>query len=710
MTRFLNPYHFIPVQSKLSTRSRGVDRDRPWEEQLGHIAHDRYHAETKSGRIICRLETATPTVIGGNQEKLEDESTRIHPFKRNDQPAIPGTTLRGLISSLAEAASNSALRILTDNRYSRRAEVREVGARIEDHSALGLIVEKEGALYLRPLAAPFISMELRADDHDHARFLPPGYRKMFPQKYPPLRVFREKRFFESLPSHSANNPKCLVLENVNFSYKIKEFRNKKILMGLFVGPGRGSYRVIPRVMYTDNRSEEILTNKYEYFLFYPKGIEKKLDIGTDIFPIEPEALDRLERLARERGEAENEKRRKKGKDPLPFALKGAVPFEKRDYRLADQDIVFFRPNQAGDRVEEVWVSQIWRKEVPRTTHGFFRSINPELLPFNKDRKQLTPAEALFGFVEVNPKTEKNEAPEEGEDRPPSLALAGRVRFHDAVFGGCPNGGPFLQEVPLKILASPKPPCPSFYFNNTKDRSGSYISKMELDDHPEDYWPKGRKQYWSFQGHYEGDKENLKQKCRVTPLMAGCRFYFYLDFENLTEWEVGLLLYALQPAAPSWDFHHKIGLGKPLGLGSIRIQVCSVRLIDRTRRYAQDDPFASRYHRVWENPPEETDEYEEYLIRIRENGMESTEPAEWLAEAGQCFTRDMDPAIREAIEKMGREVEDHPVSYPVTRDQQPGAETENFKWFQNNDRSKADQQGLKPLDALKDDELPLLRTN
>ena len=40
----------------------------------------------------------------------------------------------------------------------------------------------------------------------------------------------------------------------------------------------------------------------------------------------------------------------------------------------------------------------------------------------------------------------------------------------------------------------------------------------------------------------------------------------VDFDNLSPRELGLLLYALKPAE---GFRHKLGMGKPIGLGGVR---------------------------------------------------------------------------------------------------------------------------------------------
>ena len=72
-------------------------------------------------------------------------------------------------------------------------------------------------------------------------------------------------------------------------------------------------------------------------------------------------------------------------------------------------------------------------------------------------------------------------------------------------------------------------------------------------------------------------------------MPGGVFRFELAFENLTDWELGALLWALAlPDTPHGA--HLLGLGKPIGLGALKTTIRQVTLIDRPARY--QDPFAS----------------------------------------------------------------------------------------------------------------------
>lgn len=67
---------------------------------------------------------------------------------------------------------------------------------------------------------------------------------------------------------------------------------------------------------------------------------------------------------------------------------------------------------------------------------------------------------------------------------------------------------------------------------------------------------------------------------MQPVKSGVQFRGRIRFENLTDLELGAILHALQ--LPD-GCCHRIGMGKPLGLGSIRIHA-RLRLVDRVARY------------------------------------------------------------------------------------------------------------------------------
>lgn len=65
---------------------------------------------------------------------------------------------------------------------------------------------------------------------------------------------------------------------------------------------------------------------------------------------------------------------------------------------------------------------------------------------------------------------------------------------------------------------------------------------------------------------------------IKPIKRNIKFKSRIRFENLTKEELGALLFVLD--LPE-NHYHKIGMGKPLGLGSIEIKP-SLFIVDRKR--------------------------------------------------------------------------------------------------------------------------------
>jgi CRISPR/Cas system CSM-associated protein Csm3 (group 7 of RAMP superfamily) len=157
--------------------------------------------------------------------------------------------------------------------------------------------------------------------------------------------------------------------------------------------------------------------------------------------------------------------------------------------------------------------------------------------------------------------------------------ATRVYFEDSV---CLNPI-YSDNCLLKILASPKPTSFQLYLEQP---NGVNTEKNNL-KHWNDPEAKirGFKQYWHKTDNFgykeiEGVQKTPSHPDPIKPLCSNNMFQGKIRFENLTNEELGALVFALD--LPS-DCCHKIGMGKPLGLGTIQIKP-TVVIEDRTERY------------------------------------------------------------------------------------------------------------------------------
>lgn len=189
------------------------------------------------------------------------------------------------------------------------------------------------------------------------------------------------------------------------------------------------------------------------------------------------------------------------------------------------------------------------------------------IPINgiKNKEKIDFANAIFGNTF------------EGEKDPDISPIAGRVFFEDAKLVN-PNNNCLMKEGTPGILLGPKPTSFQLYLeqdSNIIDKLKHYNSATRI---------RGNKFYW----HKSGKKweynnlgnSNEKIKTKIRPVKPNTEFKFRIRYENLSESELGALLFALKlPEGCA----HKIGMGKPYGLGSVQITP-ELYTSDRNERY------------------------------------------------------------------------------------------------------------------------------
>ncbi len=718
---FHNPYHFVPVKEPDFNKEglkwldiekgEGASRQGKLRNRIKHegFSHDKYLPDRFHGRIICTLTTKTPIFVGARRisDGTDSEPARIAPFELEGRPAIPASTLRGMISSVLEAASNSALRVLEKRVLSRRADMRE------SLGAIGMLVKKEnGEMGILPLTLPPLKVKRRDECNGREDYeLADDWQKWTEifKKYPAFPVYvdgyepdgRDKIKYENGRFLEKNKPRSWSAANQEFWYagvpnvsvkdnkihvqnsKTRKTRHSCFILGhnVVVDPQRqaakGHIRGILRVLGIEEREKKIpirvknnkvLGKKHEMFIPFPEDEKCR----NDVLDVE-DALKRFHMMADERAD-------KEGK--YPFELKGMKRSwvdDKNTVRLKEKDLVFFDAEKEGDKyvVSRISLSSIWRMDYGGTVHDCFSGIDPELLPFNHKRKKVSPAELILGFVEEC----KDESKREGDT---ALAYAGRIRFSHGILKEEDGADtPYMREVTLKILDSPKPPCPCMYFYDKQDPK-KFISKNSFKvqktqgDHDPIYLPKGRKFYLHhnldiekqfgrkvqngrtlqpWETHPKNKKSRLKQKARIKPVRENRTYTFHIDFDNLCETELGLLLYSLSPKD---TFLHKIGMGKPLGLGSVAIKVDELRLVERRSRYLNQDPFEGAEARY-------SDTKQQRFMKVFE----------------KCRKNDLEEVLK-ALEQLGDpKMVKARVHTPLTKGQKDEKEEiDTYRWFKD----------------------------
>lgn len=198
-------------------------------------------------------------------------------------------------------------------------------------------------------------------------------------------------------------------------------------------------------------------------------------------------------------------------------------------------------------------------------------------------QQLSGARLLFGYV----RNDENQIGKGVFER-----FAGRIAINHAVSVEKDPERLFVGReaekycIPLKILGQPKASAWEFYLQ--QDESKPVATYGDLPGEAgEDL--SGRKFYRHWKSVAETHirattEEVLSDQATMARFICkkGTKFRFAIRFARLRDWELGALLAVLQPGTLAGEggkqeYAHKLGLGRPLGMGSVRIERQDIRV-------------------------------------------------------------------------------------------------------------------------------------
>lgn len=528
-------------------------------------------------------------------------------------------------------------------------------------------------------------------------------------------------------------------------------------------------RGVLRVMRSNLVERELSdTRKHEVFLPYSLAQEQVRpailaalsmnpalsdgDIASQfhLLPIPQEVLATFHRLSDERTAADNNDdhagdealkpyhpigRPRNAGTVLPVYSGLKAKHSARALRVQHNDLLYFRPNKEGSAIAEISYSSIWRRQVAQTTADWVPS---DLMPaLDADAAlRLSPSELLFGQVFSAPAIAPARASARAAaDSSKGRAFASKLRFGH---GRWINEPSLADPVVLKILATPKPPSPALYLHRTDGLIGVHTAKSDLLVEKKNIAFNGRKRYlhalrrhgdvvWLDSTGRVSNKSNgglppwqtrdagehVNQKVQITPVCEGAAFFFEIEFCNLSEAELQALCAAVQPLT---RFEHKLGMGKPIGLGSALVEPVGLFLLDRPARYRQCSLAvnSNRYVAVWKGPdmPATASGGLKHLaaeVQCAETPGAASPLA--LAAAFMARLKHSDPAVYNAIRLTGDPgAVQHPVHYPqlkpgeLVKASKPGKpqqrsegliESQTYEWFVAHAETQAP--GLAPIE-------------
>jgi len=259
------------------------------------------------------------------------------------------------------------------------------------------------------------------------------------------------------------------------------------------------------------------------------------------------------------------------------------PFDQNRGVLENGRCIFYCQPQAGQPVTLFGQSPNFR--IPYSPQGngkasTARDFIPDFLKDSKDKPAITDiAEAIFGFVR------RDKQPEGIEQ-----SRAGRVFVSDGILN--PNQEEQVRKSQEKeaepiLLSTPKPTTFQHYLvqnSANKNQLKHYASNPPSDTKPGETVIRGHKLYWHKPPHIEVPNDaSDTQTSLIKPIPQGINFSFTIYFENLNEVELGAMLWVLKMAEDE-RYCFSLGMGKPLGMGAVKVKIDELLLGDRTQRY------------------------------------------------------------------------------------------------------------------------------
>jgi len=247
--------------------------------------------------------------------------------------------------------------------------------------------------------------------------------------------------------------------------------------------------------------------------------------------------------------------------------------------------------------------------------------SPDNENIGKEGKEdlLTGARLLLGYVDGDDNTSNKENRLKiGKENSDYVRLAGRISINTAIeqsddfsdldnrfvqYSKTNNDTPKEQRytIPLKILGKPQASAVEHYLQQDGNFLQTYgdLPKIEASNSKLN----GRKFYRHQPVNdkntpFEESNREVINKDQASLARYICKrnttFCFKVRFKNLSNWELGALILALSPQLEDNKTANKIGHGRPLGLGSVRIDIKQINLLRDDLTLGESDKTAIDY--------------------------------------------------------------------------------------------------------------------
>jgi CRISPR-associated protein (TIGR03986 family) len=579
------PYNFVELPDKVVT----VD-----PESLP--SGDRYHSDHHTGTLKCTLTTESPlyTRCGWTPEDFAKYGDKpFHEIPQEIQrkranffldpitqkPAIPGSGIRGMLRTLVEIVSFSKIVRVTNNKLFYRSlgdpALREI-YQSNFVESLGKIQEsaypkadgyrsKVRAGFLRMQGNGFLIEECHYGRLD-SQFKPNTNKRIF-QKLSMSFIYQGSGPGKT-PTWELQNKAVYVMmdsEEKNYFFKKKFNQHNRMrhpdLYLRFRKVHEISFQKAPNLKQATLVITGDMQHKHLEFIFLNEKLKE--------YPVSGQVIKRFQdddQITKWQGSA------------FP-KNKPSLNNRQNNGYLRDGEPVFFLLDEDNETVRFLGRAQMFR--LPYDLSPL--DLIPEELRKSSDMDM---AEALFGYIDA--------------DAPRDKARAGRLIVGNGVLnlGQETKIQNSLRQNPQAILlSSPKPTTFQHYLVQTETKRQDlkhYASSPPKNDGSGETAIRGHKLYW-HKPYTEPDMSETSdtQTSLIKPLDKGIKFSFDIRFENLSNAELGVLLWVLslssdkseqlQTGKVSERYCFSLGMGKPLGMGAVTIDY-ELYLSDRPQRY------------------------------------------------------------------------------------------------------------------------------
>ena len=505
------PYNFVSLKDEKDVVYKG-------ERKLG----------TNTGKLVCKLVNKTPLFIMGESEQDNKGHTKERFYREKGILIVPASSLKGAIRNVIDVMTNSVIRNVENEKLEQRigaGKFESVFGIIEylpENGKNGVIVEAEKIRVKTKDKIEVGNKKFKFEDRGQEFSRKYSYKdgliervklkdSIYNLKKTEIEVTKGAKVIEKLIKNSKE-------------YKSYLSSDKSGVLGVlwFSSPIFGKIHEKLLIPKKNGRKFEFSKEEYEDFKYIIKQRAERIKNGKDI----------------NSSTFYYDKNLEKG-DPLLFQVK--------DGKMAEH-LAF--------------------SEIPRLRYKFspLDLVSEEFRP-GDSLKNLSFSERLFGTT--GDTTKKDE-----EKKDELVALSGRVFFEDAKNYKpemIDNGNP----VTLKAFGEPHPTLTTFYLDNIEK---NYNENKGVSI-------RGRKFYWHHKekigklfSEYRKSVEMPKDKngqnkfaynSSLELMDINNEFEFNVNFENLTDEELGVLIYAIELED---GLLHKVGKGKAFGFGSCKIEI------------------------------------------------------------------------------------------------------------------------------------------